>query len=102
MDSDYLHNLVNVLYNIHRTGVNIFILDDFNFPNVEWSNYSSSPNFDSILLNVYLIVSGLNLVIPQLDLRMTVQQYLIYLPLLFLNLLDTLQFSQENFPQTIC
>lgn len=50
MDSDYLHNLVNVLYNVHRTGVNIFILDDFNFPNVEWSNNSSSPNFDSIFI----------------------------------------------------
>ena len=38
MDSDYLYNLVNVLYNIHRTGVN------------NWSNYSSSSNFDSIFI----------------------------------------------------
>ena len=51
MDSNYLHNVVDVLYNIHRTGAsNIFILGDFNFPHVDWSNYSSSSNFDSIFI----------------------------------------------------
>ena len=54
------------------------------------------------LLKVYSIASGLNLLFLQLELRITTQQYLIYLSLLFLNLLDILQFSQVNFPRTIC
>ena len=27
-----------------------FIMGDFNFPHVDWSNYSSSSNFDSIFI----------------------------------------------------
>ena len=54
------------------------------------------------LLKVYSIASGLNLLFLQLELRITTQQYLIYLSLLFPNLLDILQFSQGNFPRTIC
>ena len=98
MDSDYLHDLVNVLHNIHQTGVNnIFILGDFNFPYVVRLLILTL-----YLLKVYLIASGLNLLFLQLELRLTTQQYLIYLSLLFLNLLDILQFSQGNFPRTIC
>ena len=54
------------------------------------------------LLKVHLITSGLNLLILKLEPRITTQQYLIYLSLLFVNLLDILQFSQGYFPQTIC
>ena len=61
MDSDYLHDLVNVLHNIHRTGVNnifIFILGD--------SYIVRLPILILYLLKVYSIVSGLNLLFLQL------------------------------------
>ena len=50
MDSGYLQNVVNIFYKIYQSGTNIFILGDFNFPSINWSNYSSSSNFDSIFI----------------------------------------------------
>ena len=51
MDFGYLQNVVNIFYNVHRNGINNnFILGDFNFSNVNWSNYTSSSNFDSIFI----------------------------------------------------
>lgn len=62
MDSGYLQNVVNIFYNIYRTGTNdIFILGEFNFPNVNCSSESSSSNFDSVfLLNAFMTAFGLS------------------------------------------
>ena len=58
---------------------NIFILGDFNFPNVDLSNYSSSSNFHSIFIECLFDCFWSQLInSPTRYARMTVQQYLIY------------------------
>ena len=103
MDSDYLHDLVNVLHNIHQTGVNnIFILGDFNFPNVDCSNYSSSSNFDSIFIESLFDCFWSQLIISPTRTANNNSTILDLLITSVLNLIDILQFSQGNFPRTIC